>query len=72
MQFPDSEFDVDLRERTHRPSGVTFSFYAYKNEEDWQAAGAAVRSGNSDWDGDVRGLAIAAKRAAVAKGMKYR
>jgi hypothetical protein len=65
-------FDVDLDERKvlHRDSGIWFSFYEYPNEEDWEQTDSVIYRDNPDWEGDRRELAAAAKRAAMAKGMK--
>ena len=72
LEFPIDEFDVDLEERSvfHRPSGIWFSFYEYTNEKDWERSDSVVYRENPSWTGDRRLLAAAAKRAAIAKGMK--
>ncbi len=70
--YPVEEFDVDLRERTvlHRPSGITFSFYEYHNEDDWEKSDSVIYRERPDWQGDRMLLAAAAKRAALAKDMR--
>jgi hypothetical protein len=71
--FPDDEFDVDLVDRkvTHHPSEICFSFYEYRNERDWLSAAPAHYRENPEWEGNRFDLGLAAKRAAVAAGMKH-
>jgi hypothetical protein len=71
-KFPIDEFEVDLSEREahHKPSGITFSFYAYTNEDDWQKADTVIFRDNPNFECDRMDLAAAAKAAALAKGMR--
>jgi len=70
--YPVDQFDVDLEERTvlHKPSGIWFSFYEYPSEQDWERSDSVVYRENPNWGGDRRLLAAAAKRAAIASGMR--
>jgi hypothetical protein len=71
-KYPLSEFDVDVDERKvmHRPSGIWFSFYEYPNEDDWKQSDSVMFHDQPRWRGHRQELARAAKRAALAKGMK--
>jgi hypothetical protein len=71
-QYPPDQFDVDLFERkvVHKPSGIWFSFYEYRDEADWKRSDSVVFRDNPAWEGDRRALAAAAKAAALAAGMK--
>jgi hypothetical protein len=70
--YPDSEFEIDVAQRraTHTPSRIAFTFHTYATEEEWASAGPANLRDNPAWKGDRAALATAAKRAAVAAGMK--
>ena len=70
--YPPNEFEIDRAKRkvTHKPSGITFSFYEYTTEEDWDKAAPASYRERPDWDGDRLMLAMAAKHAAKVHGMK--
>ena len=62
--------DLELREVRHT-SGAEASFYAYHSEEDWQQSDTALlRNGYLYPDGEAE-FARAAKRLAVARGMKH-
>jgi hypothetical protein len=73
-QFPISDFMVDVRDRTviHKPSKILFSFYEYRTEDDWETSQSVIYRDNPDFTGDRLELAAAAKRAALANGMKAR
>ncbi len=66
------DFDVDLvkREVIHRPSGIRFSFYEYRTEDDWLSSSSTIFSDNAEWSGDRGALAAEAKKAAINAGMK--
>jgi hypothetical protein len=66
------EFDVDVSKRyaIHKPSGISFAFNRYPSEDDWKAASPKSFRDRPDWDADRMELAKAAKRAALAAGMK--
>ncbi len=70
--FSPDDFDVDLSERKviHKASGIWFSFYEYRNEDDWRRSDSVMYHDNPKWTGDRHELAKAAKKAAIAKGMK--
>jgi hypothetical protein len=70
--YPDSEFEIDVPQRraTHTPSGIVFTFHTSATEEEWASAGPANVNDNPAWKGDREALATAAKRAAVAAGIK--
>ena len=73
-QYPPDEFDVDLGERrvVHRDSGIWFEFYEYLDDDDWRKSDSVTYRDVPTWRGDRNLLASAAKRAAIAKGMKAR
>ena len=73
-QYPSSEFIVDLSDRTvlHKPSGIFFSFYEYRDEKDWLTSQSVIYRDNPNFLGDRMALAAAAKEAAISKGMKAR
>ena len=68
------DFDVDLAERrvVHMPSGIEVEFYEYTNEQDWERSGSALLRDNPFWPGDRAEIALMAKEAALAAGMKSR
>lgn len=72
MDYPVSDFDVDLKQRvvTHRPSNIRFSFYEYGNEEDWRKSDSVVMRDNPYFVGNRSLLARAAKEAAITMGMR--
>ena len=73
-RYPPSDFFVDLNARKvlHKPSGIWFSFYEYRNEEDWLASDSVILRDTTKFDGDYAELAAAAKGAALVSGMKAR
>lgn len=73
-QFPLSDFVVDLNERTvlHKPSGIWFSFYEYRDEHEWNESRSVIYRDNPSFFGDRLILAAAAKEAAIKQGMKAR
>jgi hypothetical protein len=71
MLTKDSDFAVDLEAREVRhSSGVVISFGEYTTEADWLATDAVNLRNPDLFPGDVNELAAAAKRAALAAGMR--
>lgn len=68
----DFEVNLDSRRAKHAPSGISFTFYEYRTEDDWRDAGPSHLMDNPAWPGDRKALALAAKSAALAAGMAAR
>jgi hypothetical protein len=62
--------DVEKRQVTHE-SGVSFSFYCYRSEQDWERAGPSVVRNHDLYDGNYLVLAKGAKIAALHAGMRH-
>jgi hypothetical protein len=73
-QLRPEDFDVNLMERrvTHKPSGITVSFYEYNSEADWLHSDSVTLRDNPGWPGNRMELARMAQETAIARGMKAR